>query len=68
VTKPRHLRNFGVLVVSFVGSVYAAHLFYNAGDQQFFLGVLAGISSPAIIVAAYSLLLRFIQGARHDEP
>jgi hypothetical protein len=53
--KPRHLRNFVVLVVSFVGSVYAAHLFYSAGDQQFFLGVLAGIFSPAIMIAAYKL-------------
>ena len=55
VTKPRHLRNFAVLLVSFVGSVYAAHLFYGAGDPQFFVGVLAGIFSPAIIVAAYKL-------------
>jgi hypothetical protein len=44
VGKPRHFRNFVVLLVSFVGSVYAAHLFYNSGDQQFFLGVLAGAS------------------------
>ena len=60
VGKPRHLRNFAVLLVSFVGSVYAAHLFYGAGDQQFFVGVLAGIFSPAIIIAAYKLDLRFI--------
>ena len=52
--QPRHLRNFAVLLVSFAGSVYAAHLFYNA-DQQFFLGVLAGIFSPAIIIAVYKL-------------
>ncbi len=54
--KPRHLRNFVVLLVSFVGSVYAAHLFYNAGDQQFFVGVLAGIFSPAILMTAYKLI------------
>jgi hypothetical protein len=56
VTKPRHFRNFVVLLVSFGGSVYAAHLFYNTGDQQFFLGVLAGIFSPAILVTAYKLI------------
>ena len=55
VGKPRHLRNFAVLLVSFAGSVYCAHLFYNAGDQQFFVGVLAGIFSPAIIIAIYKL-------------
>jgi len=44
VGKPRHIRNFVVLLVSFAGSVYATHLFYNSGDQQFFLGVLAGAS------------------------
>jgi hypothetical protein len=48
-----------VLIVAFAGSVYAAHLFYNSGDQQFFIGVLAGIFSPAITVAAYKLF-RFI--------
>jgi hypothetical protein len=53
--KPRHFRNFVVLITSFAGSVYAAHLFYNAGDQQFFVAVLAGIFSPAITVAAYKL-------------
>ena len=47
--KPRHFRNFVVLLVSFAGSVYCAHLFYNTGDQHFFVGVLAGIFSPAII-------------------
>jgi hypothetical protein len=56
VTKPRHIRNFVVLLVSFAGSVYAAHLFYNSGDQQFFFGVLAGIFSPAILVTAYKLI------------
>jgi hypothetical protein len=56
VGKPRHLRNFVVLIVSFVGSVYAAHLFYGSGDQLFFLGVLAGIFSPAILVTAYKLI------------
>jgi len=54
--KPRHFRNFVVLIVSFAGSVYAAHLFYNTGDQQFFLGVLAGIFSPAILMTAYKLI------------
>jgi len=54
--KPRHIRNFVVLIVSFAGSVYAAHLFYGAGDQQFFFGVLAGIFSPAIIIAVYKLI------------
>jgi hypothetical protein len=58
--KPRHLRNFVVLLTSLAGSIYCAHLFYNAGDQQFFVGVLAGIFSPAIVIAAYSLLLRVI--------
>jgi hypothetical protein len=53
--KPRHLRNFVVLLVSFAGSVYCAHLFYNEGDQFFFVGVLAGIFSPAIIITVYKL-------------
>ena len=57
--KPRHIRNFVVLLVSFAGSVYCAHLFYNSGDQQFFVGVLAGIFSPAIIVAACKALIGF---------
>jgi hypothetical protein len=61
VGKPRHIRNFLVLVVSFAGSAYCAHLFYNTGDQQFFFGVLAGIFSPAIVIAAYSLLLRLMK-------
>jgi len=56
VGKPRHFRNFVVLLVSFAGSVYCAHLFYNAGDQQFFVAVLAGIFSPAILVTAYKLI------------
>jgi len=59
VGKPRHFRNFVVLIVAFAGSVYAAHLFYNSGDQQFFIGVLAGIFSPATVIAAYKLF-RFI--------
>lgn len=42
--KPRHLRNFVVLLTSLAGSIYCAHLFYNTGDQQFFVGVLAGAS------------------------
>ena len=56
VTKPRHIRTFIVLIVSFVGSVYCAHLFYNSGDQQFFVGVLAGIFSPAILIVLYKLI------------
>ena len=56
VGKPRHIRNFVVLLVSFAGSIYCAHLFYNTGDQQFFLGVLAGIFSPAILIALYKLI------------
>jgi len=60
VGKPRHIRNFVVLLTSLAGSIYCAHLFYNAGDQQFFVGVLAGIFSPAIIIAVYKLFLRFI--------
>ena len=60
VGKPHHLRTFGVLLLSLAGSVYCAHLFYNSGDQLFFLGVLAGIFSPAIIVAVYRLLRRFM--------
>lgn len=55
--KTTHIRNFVVLLVSFAGSVYCAHVFYNSGDQQFFVGVLAGIFSPAIIVAAYKVLI-----------
>ena len=50
--KPRHIRNFIVLLTSLAGSIYCAHLFYNAGDQQFFVGVLAGIFSPAILMTA----------------
>jgi hypothetical protein len=56
VGKPRHLQNLGVLAVSFIGSVYGAHLFYNSGNVQFVLGVLAGIFSPAIVIAAYRFL------------
>jgi hypothetical protein len=54
--EPRHIRSSVVLLVSFAASVYCAHVFYNSGDQQFFVGVLAGIFSPAIIVAAYKAL------------
>lgn len=46
VGKPRHFRNFVVLVVSFAGSVYAAHLFYGIADEQFlFLGCLQAYSA-----------------------
>jgi hypothetical protein len=55
VGKARHLRTFGVLLLSLAGSVCGAWLFGNAGDQLFFLGVLAGIFSPAIMVAVYKL-------------
>ena len=61
VGKPRHIRNLMVLFVSLVGSVYGAHLFYSADDQHFFVGVLAGIVSPAILVAAYRLSVRFLR-------
>jgi hypothetical protein len=64
VGKPRHIRNFMVLLVSFIGSVCGAHLFYSADDQQFFVGVLTGIVSPAILVAAYRLLL----GSMRENP
>lgn len=57
--KPRHIRNFVVLIISLAGSIYAAILFHSAGDMQFFLVVLAGIFSPAIIVAAYKALFGF---------
>lgn len=60
VDEPRHICNFIVLIASFAGSVYAAHLFYGAGDQLFFVGVLAGILSPLIIIAAYKMFLEFI--------
>jgi hypothetical protein len=56
--KPKHLRNFVFLLVSLCGSVCSAMLFHNAGDKQFFLMVLAGILSPAIIVAVYKALFR----------
>ncbi len=56
----RHLRTFGVLLLSLAGSVCGAWLFGNAGDPLFFLGVIAGIFSPAIMVAVYNLLLRFM--------
>jgi hypothetical protein len=54
--KPRPLRNLGVLATSFVASVYCAHIFYNGGDQEFFFGVLGGISSPAILAGAWRLI------------
>jgi hypothetical protein len=54
--KPRHIRNFVVLTVSLVGSIYSAMLVQSASDVQFFIVVLAGIFSPAIIVAAFKVL------------
>ena len=59
VGKPRHIRNFVVLTVSLAGSIYSAMQFHGAGNTQFFLVVLAGIFSPAIIVAAYKALFGF---------
>jgi hypothetical protein len=56
VGKPRHLRNLGVLVTSFVASVYCAHIFYHGGDQEFFFGVLGGIFSPIILAGAWRLM------------
>lgn len=56
VGKPRHIRNFVVLIISLAGSIYAAVLFHSAGDMQFFIALLAGIFSPAIIVAAFKVL------------
>ena len=53
VGKPRHLQNLGVLILSFIGSVFAALLFRNVGYMQFIFGVLVGIFSPALMVAAY---------------
>jgi hypothetical protein len=57
VGKPRHLRTFGVLLLSLAGSVCDAWMFGNAGDPLFFLGVIAGIFSPAILMAAYKLFI-----------
>jgi hypothetical protein len=57
VGKPRHLRTLGVLLLSLAGSVCGAWLFGNAGDPLFFLGVVAGIFSPAIMVAVYKLFI-----------
>jgi len=57
--KPRHIRNFVVLTVSIAGSIYSAMLFHDAGNLEFFAVVLAGIFSPAIIVAAYKALFGF---------
>jgi hypothetical protein len=59
VGKSRHIRNFVVLIVSLAGSIYAAMVFQGAADIQFFSVVLAGIFSPAIIVAAYKALFGF---------
>jgi energy-coupling factor transporter transmembrane protein EcfT len=59
VGKPRHIRNFVVLTVSLAGSIYCAMLFQTTSDVQFFIAVLAGIFSPAIIVAAYKALFGF---------
>jgi len=56
VGKPRHIRNFIVLIVSMAGSIYCATIFQSAGDMQFFFGVLAGILTPAIIVAVFKVL------------
>ena len=61
VGKPRHLRTFGVLLLSLAGSVCDAWMFGNAGDPLFFLGVIAGIFSPAIMVAVYKLFVRFMR-------
>jgi hypothetical protein len=61
VGKARHLRNFVVLLTSLAGSVCGAWLFGNAGDPLFFLGVLAGIFSPAIMVGGYKLFVRFMR-------
>jgi len=57
VGKPRHLRNLGVLLVSFIGSVGGVLLFHNSGNIQFFFGVLAGIFSPLIFIVAYKMPL-----------
>jgi hypothetical protein len=59
VGKPRHIRNFVVLTVSLAGSIYSAMVFQSAGDMQFFIAVLAGIFSPAIIVTACKALFGF---------
>ena len=56
VGKPRHLRNFGVLLLSFAGSLYCSHILYNASDDQFFFGVLGGISSPAMLAGVWRLM------------
>jgi hypothetical protein len=56
--KPRHIRNFVLLLVSLCGSVFCAHLFYSSGDQEFLIGVLAGILSPAIMVGFWRLMRR----------
>jgi hypothetical protein len=58
VDKPNHLRNLIVLLISLVGSIGCAFLCYELGDQLFFFGVLVGIFSPAIGIAAYRVLTR----------
>ena len=55
VGKPHHLRNFVVLIVSFIGSVCAACLWLNAGDWMFFFAVPLRIFSPAIMMGALKL-------------
>ena len=54
--KPRRLRNLGVLLTSLGGSVCGAFLFRDSGNLQYLIGVLAGIFSPAIIIAAHKFL------------
>jgi hypothetical protein len=56
VGKPRHFRNFALLVGSLAGSISCAHLSYNASDRQFFLCVLVGVFSPLIVMVAWRLL------------
>jgi hypothetical protein len=43
VGKPRHFRNFALLVGSPAGSIYCAHPSYQASDRQFFLCVLVDL-------------------------
>jgi hypothetical protein len=58
LSKPRHFRNLGLLLISFAGSLYCSHILYSASNQQFFFGVLGGIFSPAIIAGAWRLMRR----------
>jgi hypothetical protein len=58
VGKPRHLQNLGVLILSSVGSVCGAYLSCNSGNMQFFIGVLAGIFGPLILIAVHKMFLR----------